>query len=124
MSRRGGQLDIEPMRAAYRCVRGWLHWQVRGCTRGVAVAGVVAGTLLLVPTLAGAATPGGKSARPASAAAAAPAASSATATPPRVSPYAIAARRQALAASGTAHVPSVPPSMRRMRKPIGQQVRR
>jgi hypothetical protein len=107
MSRRGGLLD-----------------GVRGFTRGIAVAGVVAGSLLLVATRADAATPGGKSPRPAAPAAAAPAASSATATPPRISPYAIAARRQALATPGTAHAPSVPPSMRRTRQPIGQQVQR
>lgn len=124
MSRRGGLLDGEPMRAAYRCVRGWLSVQVRGCTRGLAVAGVVAASLLLVPTRADAATPGGTSARPAAPAAAAPAASSAPATPPRVSPYTLAARRHALEASGAAHAPAVPPTVRRTRKPIGQQVRR
>jgi hypothetical protein len=95
----------------------------RGCTRGLAVAGVVAASLLLAPAPADAATPHGKLARPATPAAAAPAASSASATPPRVSPYTIAARKHAQAASGAAHAPAVPPTMRRTRQAIGQRVR-
>jgi hypothetical protein len=91
----------------------------RGRTRSIAVAIVVAGSLLVVAARADAAQPDGTSAR----AAAAPAASSAPATPPRVSPYVIWARRHAQATSGAAHAPSVPPSVRRTRKAIGQQVR-
>ena len=90
---------------------------------GMAVAGVVAGSLLLMPALADAG-PRGKLARPAAPAAAASAASSAAATPRLVSPHAIAARQHAQAASGVAHVPAVPPTMRRTRQAIGLQSRR
>lgn len=117
MSGCDGLLDGEPMRAGRRRVRDRLPEQVRGCARGLAVAGVVAGVLLLVPARAAAAAPGDTPARPAAPAAAAPI------TPPRISPYALAARRHAQETSGTAHAAAVPPSMRRTRKPIGQQVR-
>jgi len=89
----------------------------------LSAAGVVAGSLLLVPALADAAPPRGTSARPAAPATAAPAAPSASATPPHVSPYAIAARQHAQAASGAAHAPAVPPTVRRTRKAIGKRAR-
>lgn len=90
---------------------------------GMVLAGVVAGSLLPVPTLGDAAKAGGKSARPSAPVAAAPAASSAPAMPPRVSPYVIAARRHAQAASGAGHAPAIPPTMRRTRQAIGERVR-
>lgn len=84
--------------------------------RGLVLAGLVAGALLLVAAPADAATPGGRSARPAAPAVAAPA----PARPPRVSPYAVYARQRGQAASGAAHPPAVPPSMRR--SAIGRHV--
>lgn len=120
MSERDRLVGGERLRAACRCVRGWLDVRVRACTRIMAAAGVVAGSLLLVPALADASPPRGSSAQPAAPAAAAPGAS----TPPRVSPYAVVARQRAQAASGAAHAPAVPPTIRRNRKPIGQRVQR
>lgn len=51
---------------------------------------------------------------------AASAASAPTAAQHRLSPYAAAARRQALAASGAEHAPVVPPSMRRTQRAVGR----
>jgi hypothetical protein len=95
------------------------HAQVRGCARGMALAGIVAGGLLLMPTLADAAPRDRKVAQPAAPAGASGASSPAGAQP-RVSPYALAARRQAQAASGAGHAPAVPPSMRRTRRAISR----
>jgi hypothetical protein len=87
----------------------------------MAVVVLVAGSLSLLPALAGAATPGGTPARQSAApAAAAPTAPSPSAPPPRLSPYTIAARRHAKAAGGAVHGPAIPPSARRTRQPIGQ----
>ena len=119
MSRLGGLLDDVPMYVADRRVRVPLDAQVRGRARGMALAGIVAGSLLLMPMLADAA-PRGKLARPA----APPAAASAAATAPRVSPYAIAARQHAQAASGSANALAVSPTTRRTRQPIGRHSRR
>jgi len=120
MSRLGGLLDDVPMDVADRRVRAPLVAQVRGRARGMALAGIVAGSLLLMPMLADAAPRRSKLARPATPAAAA----SAAATAPRVSPYAIAARQHAQAASGAANARAVPPTTRRTRQPIGRQSRR
>jgi hypothetical protein len=89
----------------------------------LSLAVLLAWSLLLVPSPASAAPSEGRPARPSSPAAAAPPARSAPATPPHPSPYFIAARQHARAASGTTHAPSVPPSMRHTRQPIGQQSR-
>jgi len=118
MSRLGGLLDDVPMYVADRRVRVPLDAQVRGRARGMALAGIVAGSLLLMPMLADAA-PRGKLARPAT-----PAAASSAATAPRVSPYAIAARQHAQAASGAANAPAVSSTTRRTRQPIGRHSRR
>jgi hypothetical protein len=83
---------------------------------GAALAGLVAGSLLLTPTQVGAATHGRQVARPVVPAAA-------TANPPRLSPYANLARQHARTASGATHAPAVPPTVRRTRQPIGQQSR-
>jgi len=89
-------------------------------TRGLVVAGLVAGALLLVPSLADAATPGGSSARPAAPAAAA---AESPATPRKVSPYATYSRQHTQAGPDAAHAPAVPPTMRRTRTAIGQRGR-
>jgi hypothetical protein len=77
--------------------------------RSMALAGVVG--ILLLPADAICAT---------AAAPAASAASSPAGAQPRVSPYALAARRQAQAASGAGHAPAVPPSMQRTRRAISR----
>ena len=82
----------------------------------MALAGLVG--ILLLPADAICATPA-----PTSAMAAAPAASAASSpadAQPRLSPYAVAARRQAQAASGAGHAPAVPPSMQRTRRAISR----
>jgi hypothetical protein len=83
---------------------------------GVVLVGLVAGSLLLAPTRVGAATHDRKVARPV-------VPTAATASPPRLSPYANLARQHARTASGAAHAPVVPPTVKRTRQPIGQQSR-
>jgi len=96
MSRRGGLLAGGPLRAACRCVRGWLHAQVRLHSRLVG-AGVVAGSLLLVPALADAAPRAARrpARRTSNRGAAAP--SAVRASRLVFPPYAIAARQHAAA---------------------------
>ena len=120
MSRLGGLLDDVPMYVADRRVRAPLDAQMRGRARGMALAGIVAGSLLLMPMLADAAPRRGKLARPVAPATA----TSAAATAPRVSPYAIAARQHAQATSGSANALAVSPTTRRTRQPIGRHSRR
>lgn len=123
MTRSGELLDDRPMGPAE--LRGGepLDARGRGLARGLALAGLFAGSLLLMPAPASAAPPERKPGHPAPPAAAASTARSAPARPPQLSPYFIAARQHAQATSGTAHAPSVPPSMRHTRQPIGQQSR-
>ncbi len=91
--------------------------------RSMALAAIVAGSLMVIPGRAHAAPTVRRPARPAAPAAVASAPPPTFAMPSRVSPYAVVARQHAQAASGPAHAPSVPPSMRRTRQPIGQQSR-
>jgi hypothetical protein len=77
--------------------------------RSMALAGVV-GTLV-VPLAA----PGATTAPQGGAVAAAPAGA-----PPRVSPYVLAARRQAQVAPGAGHAPALPPAMQRTRRATSQ----
>jgi hypothetical protein len=77
--------------------------------RLMALAGVVG--ILLLPADAICATPTPTSAM---------VAASAAGAQPRVSPYALAARRQAQAASGAGHAPAVPPSTQRTRRAISR----
>jgi len=80
MSRRGGLLDAGPCaRHAGACEAGFMR-RCEATLEACRPAGVVAGSLLLVPALADAAPPRGTSARPAAPATAAPAAPSASAT--------------------------------------------
>jgi hypothetical protein len=83
----------------------------------MALAGLFASGLLLLPALADAGPRDRKLAQPAAAAASPPAAKA-----PRVSPYAMVARRNA-EARATGHTPVVPPSMQRTRQPIGRPSR-
>lgn len=100
MLRFGEMLRGEPIRRADRVTERPLHVMLRACALGMAHAGWVAGCVLLLPALAGAATQDEKP-KPAAAAATAPAAGK-----PKVSPYAIANRRHVEAAAG-APVPSM-----------------
>jgi hypothetical protein len=120
MTRPAEHLDDRPMGPARRRGRAPLAATGRGLTRRLALAGLLAGSLLL-STPAAAAPPERRPVHPAPPAAAASTARSAPAAPPHLSPYFVAARQHAQATSGTAHAPSVPPSMRRTRQPIGQQ---
>jgi len=102
MLRFGEMLSGEPIHRADRVTGRPLHVTLRAYARGVALAGWVAGCVLLMPALAGAATQDAKpkpaqdaKPKPAAAAATAPAAGN-----PKVSPYAIANRRHAEAAAG------------------------
>jgi hypothetical protein len=79
---------------------------------------VVVAATLLVAEAVGAAGPAPR--RAIVAAAPASAASSPDGAPPRVSPYVIAAKQHALAASSAGHGHAVPPSMRHTRQPVGQ----
>ena len=73
---------------------------------------------LTAPAIA--ATHGVRPAQPVAAEATASAASAAETRPARISPYVIAARQHAQAASDTAHAPAVPPTMRRTQQAIGR----
>ena len=100
----------EPIRRADRGAGIPFHRVMRGCARRMALAGLVAGNLLLTPALAGAATQDEKpkSAQDAKPKPAAVAATAPAAGKPKVSPYAIANRRHVEAA---AEAPA--PSMKR-----------
>ena len=94
----GEVLDDEPIRRADRGTGLLLRRALRGCVRGMVLAGLVAGSALLLPALVEAATQDAKPV-PAPAAATAPAAGN-----PKVSPYTIANRQRAEASmAATAH---------------------
>jgi hypothetical protein len=118
MSRPGELLHDEPMRLANRRARRLFDVAMRGSTLGRALAAIVVGSVLLLPALADAVPQGAK--RVLAPAPAASAVSSAEGARPRVSPYTIAARQHAQAASSAGHAPAVPPSMRRTHQAIGQ----